>query len=123
MSWLWILLSIISIVLTALVIWGAERLIALINAKIKNTKHAKYLTSAVDIITRAVKSTYQTYVEVLKNGDAFTAENQKTALSKAGEIALSQLLEDTKKWISTNFGDVDKWIENTIESIIYDLKK
>lgn len=122
MNWQAILLSIISIVLTALVSWGAERLIALINSKLANSKYAKYLTSVVDVITRAVKTTYQTYVETLKNKDMFTADAQKEALSKAGEMALAQLSEDSKEWIKTNFGDVKVWISNTIESVIYDLK-
>ncbi len=122
MNWQAILLSVISIVLTALVSWGAERLIALINSKLVNSKYAKYLTSVVDVITRAVKTTYQTYVETLKNKDMFTADAQKEALSKAGEMALAQLSEDSKEWIKTNFGDVKVWISNTIESVIYDLK-
>lgn len=122
MNWQAILLSIISIVLTALVSWGAERLIALINTKLANSKFAKYLTSAVDVVTRSVKATYQTYVESLKDKNMFTPEAQKEALLKAGEMALAQLTEDSKKWIETNFGDVKTWIANTIESVIYDLK-
>ena len=122
MNWQTILLSVISIVLTALVSWGAERLIALINTKLANSKFAKYLTSAVDVVTRAVKATYQTYVESLKDKNMFTPEAQKEALLKAGEMALAQLTEDSKKWIETNFGDVKTWITNTIESVIYDLK-
>ena len=122
MNWQAILLSIISIVLTALVSWGAERLIALINSKLANSKYAKYLTSIVDVVTRAVKTTYQTYVETLKDKNMFTADAQKEALSKAREMALAQLTDDSKKWIQTNFGDVKTWIANTIESVIYDLK-
>lgn len=122
MNWQAILLSIISIVLTALVSWGAERLIALINSKLANSKYAKYLTSIVDVVTRAVKTTYQTYVETLKDKNMFTPDAQKEALSKAGEMALAQLTDDSKKWIQTNFGDVKTWIANTIESVIYDLK-
>ena len=122
MDWQAILLSIIGIVLTALVSWGAERLIALINSKLANSKYAKYLTSAVDVITRAVKTTYQTYVQSLKDKNMFTAEAQKEALSKAGEMALAQLTDDSKKWIESNFGDIKTWISNTIESVIYDLK-
>ena len=121
MNWQAILLSIISIVLTALVSWGAERLIALINSKLANSKYAKYLTSIVDVVTRAVKTTYQTYVETLKDKNMFTADAQKEALSKAGEMALAQLTDDSKKWIQTNFGDVKTWIANTIVSV-YDLK-
>lgn len=122
MDWQAILLSVIGVVLTALVSWGAERLIALINTKLANSKYAKYLTSAIDVITRAVKTTYQTYVESLKDKNMFTEEAQKEALSKAGEMALSQLTDDYKQWIETNFGNVETWISNTIESVIYDLK-
>lgn len=50
-----------------------------------SSKYAKYLTSIVDVITRAVKTTYQTYVETLKNKDMFTAEAQKEALSRERE--------------------------------------
>lgn len=122
MNWQGILLSAIGIVLTALVSWGSERLIKLINTKLANSVYAKCLTSAVDVIVGAVKTTYQTYVEVLKNEDMFTAEAQKEALTKASDMALAQLTDETKKWIATNFGDIKQWIANTIESVIYDLK-
>lgn len=122
MNWQTILFSVISIVLTALVSWGAERLIALINTKLANSKYAKYLTSAVDVITRAVKTTYQTYVGALKDKNMFTSEAQTEALNMARDMALAQLSEDTKKWIETNFGDIKQWIASTIESVIYDLK-
>ncbi len=69
-----------------------------------------------------LQRSYQTYVESLKDKNMFTPEAQKEALLKAGEMALAQLTEDSKKWIETNFGDVKTWITNTIESVIYDLK-
>lgn len=122
MDWQTILLSIISIVLTGLVTWAAERLIAFINSKIANTKYAKYLTDAVDVITRAVKTTYQTYVQSLKDKNMFTAEAQVDALIMAKDMALKQLSNDVRQYITNNFGDVETWIEGTIESIIYDLK-
>ena len=122
MNWQAILLSVISIVLTALVSWGAERLIALINARLANSKYAKYLMGAVDVITRAVKTTYQTYVGALKDKNMFTSEAQVEALNMARDMAMAQLSEDTKKWIETNFGDIKQWIASTIESVIYDLK-
>lgn len=84
--------------------WGAERLIALINSKLANTKYAKYVTSVVDVITRAVKTTYQTYVQALKDKDMFTPEAQKEALAQAGAMALAQLTDDSKEWIESNFG-------------------
>lgn len=117
-----ILLSALSIVITALVTWGTERLIALINSKIKNTKYAKYLADSVDIVSRAVKTTYQTYVEALKDKNMFTSDAQVEALNKAKDIAVSQLSAEMKTFIESNFGDVEKWLTSTIESVIYDLK-
>lgn len=117
-----ILLSALGIIITTLVTWGTERLIALINSKLKNTKYAKYLTDAVGIVSRAVKTTYQTYVEALKDKNAFTGEAQIEALNKAKDIAMAQLSGEMKEFIESNFGDIEKWLTSTIESVIYDLK-
>ncbi len=122
MEWQSVLLSVVSIVLTALVTWGAERLIALINCKLNNSKYAKYLVDATNIIATAVKSTYQTYVQSLKNEDIFTKETQEKALEQAREMAISQLSFEVKNYIEKNFGNVEIWINSNIESIIYDLK-
>lgn len=122
MDWQAILLSVVSIVLTALVTWLSERLIAYLNTKISNTKYAKYLGDSVAIVTNAVKSTYQTYVEALKNKNMFTEDAQKEALNRAKNTALTQLSQDLKTFISTNFGDLETWIQETVESSLYDLK-
>lgn len=122
MDWQAILLSVVSIVLTALVTWLSERLIAYLNTKISNTKYAKYLGDSVAIVTSAVKSTYQTYVEALKNKNMFTEDAQKEALNRAKNTALTQLSQDLKTFISTNFGDLETWIQETVESSLYDLK-
>lgn len=122
MDWQSILLSVLSIVITTLVGWISDRLIKLINTKITNTKYAKYLSDALDIVTRAVKSTYQTYVESLKNQNMFTEEAQKQALERAKNTVLTQLSKDTQSFIQSNFGDVEGWIQENIESTLYDLK-
>lgn len=122
MDWQSILLSVLGIIITALASWAAERAIALINSKLNNSKYAKYLVDATNIITGAVKSTYQTYVQALKDKDMFTLEAQAEALSKAKEIAIGQLSLEVKKYLEENFGEVESWINSQIESVIYDLK-
>ena len=106
MDWQSLLLSLLSVVLTALVGWLSERLISLINAKISNTKYAQYLKDTLDIVTRAVKATYQTYVEALKNQNMFTEEAQKEALTRAKNMVLTQLSKDSQSFIESNFGNV-----------------
>ena len=122
MDWQSLLLSLLSVVLTALVGWLSERLISLINAKISNTKYAQYLKDALDIVTRAVKATYQTYVEALKNQNMFTEEAQKEALTRAKNMVLTQLSKDSQSFIESNFGNVETWIQESIEAVLYDLK-
>lgn len=117
-----ILLSAIGIILTTLATWASERLISWLNTKIKNTKYAKYLADALDVTSRVVKATYQTYVESMKGQNAFTEDAQKKALTDAKNAIIKQLSEETKVYIEKNFNDVDAWIESSIEAVIYDLK-
>lgn len=122
MDWQSILLTAVSIVLTAVVSWLTQRLITWINSKMSNSKNAKYLTDAVEIVARAVKVTYQTYVQALKDKNMFDKAAQLQALTQARNMVLSQLSRDTKNYIASNFGDIESWISNMIESTIYDLK-
>ncbi len=121
-----ILLNIISVVVTAVIIplisIGGTQLIKLINKKIQNTEAAKHLTAATNIVLTAVRSVFQTYVETLKAQGKFDAHSQTVALTKAKDIALSQLTENTKAYIKENFGDLDSWLTNQIESTINLLK-
>lgn len=49
----------------------------------------------------------QTYVKALKKKGNFEKDTQLIALNKAKDIFLSQLSEDNKNYIKTNFDDVD----------------
>ncbi len=122
MNWQEILLSVVSIVLTALISWLTQRLIVWINSKIANSKYAKYLTEIVDIVSRAVKATYQTYVQSLKDKNMFTKDAQLFALQQAKDMILAQLSQGAKKYIENNFGDLEQWLNSMIESTIYELK-
>ena len=99
-----------------------SKLIKWISSKIDNEKTEKYLTEATTIVLDAVKCVFQTYVEALKKEGNFGKDAQLIALNKAKDIVLSQLSEDIKKYIKTNFGDVDTWINTQIEASINTLK-
>ena len=121
-----ILINVISAVVTTvllpLITWAGTKLIQYIGTKVKNEKAAAFLTTATTIVLNAVRSVFQTYVESLKASGSFNAEAQKTALSKAKDIALSQLGEDVKEYISSTYGNLDGWMTNQIESTINLLK-
>lgn len=70
----------------------------------------------------AVKTVFQTYVDALKKEGKFDKESQILALTKAKDIALSQMTEDVKEFIQTNYGELDLWLTIQIEATINTLK-
>ena len=93
-----------------------------LSTKIKDEKTAALFTKATEIVTNAVRITFQTYVESLKNSGSFGKEEQLIALDKAKDIVTSELTEELKAFISDNYGDLQAWIKNQIEASIYKLK-
>lgn len=100
----------------------AERLFELISAKIKNEKVQKHLSIATEIVCSAVKSTYQEFVQTLKEDDLFDLDAQQEALSIARGKIREELTDKSRKYIEDTFGSVDAWIDTTIHSVLYDLK-
>lgn len=121
-----ILINIISVVVTSIVLpllsIAGAKLVQLINSKINNNKAANFLSTATTIIINAVRSVFQTYVEALKKEDKFDEASQKLALLKARHIALNQMTDDVKNYITSTYGDLDTWINTNIEATINILK-
>lgn len=121
-----IILSIISVVVTAIILplisYAGARLITWLNTKIKDENAKQQLTVATDIVTNAVRSVFQTYVESLKKNGTFDKESQKAALIKAKNDALAQMTDEIKEYITKNYGNLETWIITQIESTINILK-
>ena len=117
-----IILSAVSIAVTGLVSWGVGVFISWMNSKIKDQTLSKHLTAVTQIVTDAVMSVFQSFVKVLKANGTFDENAQKEAKEKALEIINSQLTEELKQYIADNYGDVQAWLNNKIESVIYTLK-
>ena len=66
---------------------------------------------------------FQTYVDSLKKNGSFDKDAQIEALTRAKDIALSQMTQELKDFITTNFGDLDNWLTIQIESSINLIKK
>ena len=117
-----ILLNILSVVVTSIILplltYAGTRLIAYLNSKIKDEKAKEFLSQATTVVTNAVRAVFQTYVESLKKNGNFGAEAQLEALNKAKDIALSQLSEEVKEYISKNYGDINNWLTTQIEATI-----
>lgn len=121
--WQEYLITIICAVLTALVSWGMTALVKLINTKVKNEKAARMTTEAITIVYNAVKTVMQSYVDTLKAKGEFTAEAQKAAAQKAFNIALGQMSEELKEYVTTNYGDLTAYIYNLIEAYVLTVKE
>ena len=117
-----IVLSAVSLLVTGLVGWGVSVFTSWLNTKIADKKVAAYLTHITHIVTDAVMNIYQSFVETLKTNGKFDANAQAEAKKAALEIINSQLTPELKDYIQTNFGDVQAWLSNKIESVIYGLK-
>ena len=120
------LINIISVLVTAVVIpvislLGAK-LVSWLSTKIKNEKANKMIKTATEIVVSAVKTVFQTYVDALKKEGKFDKESQILALTKAKDIALSQMTEDVKEFIQTNYGELDLWLTIQIVATINTLK-
>lgn len=122
MSWQEIIISVVSVILTALASWGTKVLVDWMNSKIKDTKLKTILNESINTITSVVQATYQTYVQTLKEKGEFTAEVQKIALENAVTVAKSQLSKEVIDYLTKNGTDITEWIKTQIESIIYELK-
>ena len=121
-----IILNIISVVVTAVILplisYAGARLITWLDTKIKDENAKQQLSIATDIVTNAVRSVFQTYVETLKKNGTFDKESQKAALIKAKNDALAQMTDEIKEYITKNYGDLETWIITQIESTINILK-
>ena len=114
--------GVIGTVVAGLATWLTTVIITWLNSKIKNNKLARWSTAVTKIIMEAVQSVFQTYVEALKKEGKFTEAEQRIANEKALSIIKSQLTDELIKYITENFGDMEVFLKEQIEAMIYQLK-
>ena len=114
-----IILNIISVVVTAVILplisYAGARLITWLNTKIKDENAKQQLTVATDIVTNAVRSVFQTYVEALKKNGTFDKESQKAALIKAKNDALEQMTDEIQEYITKKAKEIANLIEEKLK--------
>lgn len=116
------ILAALGIIITALASWAGEALVSLIKQKIRDKQMANFLSKITLVVTDTVQAIYQEFVETLKEEGNFDKEAQARIKQKAVEIIESQLTIAMREFISENFGDLELWINQKIESVIYELK-
>lgn len=101
-----------------------------INAKANNLKvntqneyAQKYINILNDTITAAVIAVNQTYVDALKDQNAFTKEAQEGAFKRVYETVMLSLSEEADKYLSEIIGDLNAYITAKIEEQVKINKK
>ena len=89
-----------------------------LQATTDNAMADKYIALLTDTITKCVIATNQTYVDSLKNKDAFDKDAQKEAFQKTLDAVLAFLSDDIKIYINNTFGDVEAYITTQIEAAV-----
>lgn len=76
----------------------------------------KYIQMLTQTITDCVIATNQTYVEALKEQEAFTKEAQKEAFQKTYDAVMLVLTDDAKEYLAEAYGDLTAYITMKIEA-------
>lgn len=87
-----------------------------LDEKVSNNISRKYIDMLADTITNCVVSTNQTYVDALKEVNAFDKEAQKKAFELTYNKIMNVLTEDAKEYLTTIYGDLEIYITTKIES-------
>ena len=114
-----------TLVLAPLVIAISSFLIALIRQqtakiveKVKDDKVKRLLEIAENVVSQAVATVSQTYVDGLKKDGIFDTDAQKEAFAMSKDKIYKLLTTDTLQAVQNNYGDVDEWIVTKIEETI-----
>ena len=113
------LLSMLSIYLTNYIKLQAEK----IQDKYDNELVDKYVDMLNNIISTAVRSTNQIYVDYLKANEKFDLDSQKAAFTITYDSVKKMLTADAMKLLSSAIGDLDIYIKNRIEAEVNNQKE
>lgn len=86
--------------------------------KSENELVDKYTAMLAETISACVLATNQTYVDALKQKNAFDAEAQKQAFQMTFDAVSQILTEDAKAYLSEAFGDLNTYMTQQIEAAV-----
>ena len=115
------LIPLLGLATTALIFFVKQK-IAESKAKTDSEMAIKYLDLLETTIVDCIKATNQTYVNALKDKNAFDGEAQKKALKLTMDAVLKILSDDAKEYLTHLVGDLDEIIKEKIEARIEEVK-
>lgn len=93
-----------------------------IKTNVKDQKVQKYVEMLNDTIVSAVIAVNQTYVDALKEKNAFTKEAQEEAFKRVYETIIVTMTEEADRYLSEAIGDLDEYIKTKIEEAVKENK-
>ena len=123
MNWLEMLQQIFQVciipllgVLTTYLVMLIKNKSAALQEQTDNELYKKYIALLDETITKCVIATNQTYVEALKNKNAFDPEAQKKAFEMTYQSVLAILSKDAQEYLTEAVGDLNAYIVKSIEA-------
>ncbi len=108
------LLAVITVFLVRWISVQAENL----KKKTDNEIAQKYIDLLDYTITTCVTATNQTYVNALKDKNAFTKEAQEEAFRRTFEAVQEILSDEARKYLDEVYKDLNEYIVNQIEATV-----
>lgn len=122
--------TIFQMVLIPLLIALTTYAVKWINAKANNLKASteneyaqKYIDMLNDTITSTVIAINQTYVDALKDKNAFDKEAQEEAFKRVFDMVQATLTEEANKYLNEAIDDLNLYITIKIEEAVKENKK
>ena len=94
-----------------------------IKTQTDNELAQKYLDILNDTIAKCITATNQTYVESLKEQNAFNADAQKEAFNKTYNAVIETLGDEANKYLPMVIGDLQTYITERIEASVKESKQ
>lgn len=123
MNWLEMLQQIFQVciipllgVLTTYLVMFIKKKSAALQEQTDNELYKKYIALLDETITKCVIATNQTYVEALKDKNAFDLEAQKKAFEMTYQSVLAILSKDAQEYLTEAVGDLNAYIVKSIEA-------
>jgi hypothetical protein len=89
-----------------------------ITLTLDESQKAKYIAMLIETIEDCIKATNQTYVDSLKASGSFDKAAQEAAFKKTYDNIMLILSEESKKYLTEIYGDLDVYIKQKIEAEI-----
>lgn len=129
MNWLDLLNQVFQVCLIPLLGFATTALIYILKQKMSDVKEktaseiaGKYLDMLEATIVDCIRATNQTYVNALKDKNAFDADAQKEALRMTTDAVMRILSDDAKDYLKHFVGDLGEIVREKIEANIDQVK-